>query len=110
MTENELLVLTIDQSALKEGYGSVLLTPEVLEVLGKLQEGIDITPTEGQMVLGAVNGLDDKDALDTDELLSIKTAIDAYNATIADVASSNENVAVIDLNAILREAAKRYSI
>tara|TARA_B110000971_G_scaffold217155_1_gene253455 strand:- start:394 stop:1989 length:1596 start_codon:yes stop_codon:yes gene_type:complete len=105
MTENELLVLTIDQSALKEGYGSVLLTPEVLEVLGKLQEGIDITPTEGQMVLGAVNGLDDKDALDTDELLSIKTAIEAYNATIADVASSNENVAVIDLNAILREAA-----
>ena len=57
------------------------------------------------MVLGAVNGLDDKDALDTDELLSIKTAIEAYNATIADVASSNENVAVIDLNAILREAA-----
>ena len=105
MTEKELLVLTIDQGALKSGYGSVLLTPTVLEVLGKLQAGTQITPTEGQLVLGAVNGLDDKDALDTDELLSIKTATDAYNATITDVASSNENVAVIDLNEILREAS-----
>lgn len=109
MTENELLLLTIDQSALAQGYGSVLLTPAVLQILGKLQAGAQITAQEGQMVLGAVNGLDDKDVLDSDELLSIKTATDAYNATITSVASSNDNVALVDLNEILGEAATGIS-
>ena len=105
MTENELLVLTIDQSALAQGYGSVLLSPAVLQVLGKLQAGVQITPQEGGMVLAAVNGLDDKDVLDTDELASIKAATDSYNSTITGIASSNDNVALVDLNEILREAS-----
>lgn len=105
MTEDELLVLTIDQGALAQGYGSVALTPAVLQVLGKLQAGAQITPQEGGMVLAAVNGIDDKDALDTDELASLKSATDAYNATIKAIASSNNNVALVDLNEILEEAA-----
>ena len=48
--------------------------------------------------VGDVNGIDDIDALDTDELASIKNATDAYNDTISAVASANENVALVDLN------------
>jgi len=105
MTEDELLVLTIDQRALAQGYGSVLLTPAVLQVLGKLQAGAQITPQEGGMVLAAVNGIDDKDALDIDELASIKSATDEYNKTIKAIANSNNNIALVDLNAILLEAS-----
>ncbi|GAL69716.1 lipase [Jejuia pallidilutea] len=105
MTEDELLVLTIDQDALALGYGTVALTPEVLQVLGLLQQGGTPTPEQAQLVIAAVNGIDDKDALDADELTEIKTATDAYNATIASVASSNESIALVDLNAILSEVA-----
>lgn len=105
MTENELLVLSINQGALTQGYGSVLLTPAVLQVLGKLQAGAGITPQEGGIVLAAVNGLDDKDVLDTDELTSIKNATDAYNTTITSIANGSDNLALVDLNEILREAS-----
>lgn len=106
MTEDELLVLTIDQAALaQQGYGTVALTPEVLQVLGLLQQGGTPTPQQAGLVIAAVNGIDDKDALDADELLAIKTATDAYNATIANVSSSNDSVALVDLNTILSEVA-----
>jgi len=105
MTEDELLVLTIDQDALALGYGTVALTPEVLQVLGLLQQGGTPSPEQAQLVLSAVNGIDDKDALDADELTEIKTATDAYNATIANVSSSNDSVALVDLNSILSEVA-----
>lgn len=104
MTENELLLLTIDQDALKQGYGSAMITPEVLQVLGKLQQNIAITPEEGGLVLGAVSGIDDHNALDSDELMAIKDATDAYNSTIASVASTN-GLALVDLNAILIQAS-----
>lgn len=105
MTEDELLVLTIDQSALAQGYGSVALSNEVLQVLGLLQAGGTPTPQQGALVIGAVNGIDDGDALDSDELAEIKNATDAYNTTIAAVASANENVALVDLNSLLSEAS-----
>jgi len=105
MTEDELLLLTIDQAALAQGYGTVALTPEVLQVLGLLQQGGTPTPQQAGLVIAAVNGIDDKDALDSDELNSIRTATDAYNNTIAAVADSNENIALVDLNAILTEVA-----
>lgn len=105
MTEDELLVLTIDQDALALGYGTVALTPAVLQVLGLLQQGGTPSPEQAQLVLSAVNGIDDKDALDADELTEIKTATDAYNATIANVSSSNDSVALVDLNSILSEVA-----
>lgn len=101
MTEDELLVLTIDQAALAQGYGTVSLTPEVLQVLGILQAGGTPTPEQAALVLAAVNGIDDGDALDSDELAEIKRATDNYNTTIASVADSNPNVALVDLNNIL---------
>jgi len=104
MTEKELLLLTIDQDALASGYGSAVITPEVLQVLGKLQQGGTPTQEEGALVLGAVSGIDDYNALDTDELSAIKEATDAYNATIASVATEND-LALVDLNAILQQAA-----
>lgn len=105
MTEDELLLLTINQTALAQGYGTVLLTNEVLQVLGILQAGGTPTLQQAGLVLAAVNGIDDKDALDRDELLSIKNATDAYNVTIKQITDSNTNVALVDLNSILTDLA-----
>lgn len=105
MTENELLLLTIDRNALKtQGYGTIALTPEVMTVLAKLQQGGTPTPEEATMVINAVNGIDDKDALDSDELNSIKTATDAYNTIIKEVAQAKK-LALVDLKAILEKAS-----
>jgi hypothetical protein len=105
MTEDELLVLTIDQAALAQGYGTVALTPEVLQVLGLLQMGGTPTFQQAGLVIAAVNGIDDKDVLDTDELNEIRTATDNYNLTIANIANTNDAIALVDLNAILSEVA-----
>ncbi|WP_298478971.1 G-D-S-L family lipolytic protein [uncultured Maribacter sp.] len=105
MTEEELLVLPIDQAALAQGYGTVALTDDVLQVLGLLQAGGTPTPEQAGLVIAAVNGIDDKDALDSDELASIKNATDAYNDTILTLANSNENIALVDLNGILTQLA-----
>jgi len=89
MTAQELLVLTIDRGALAQGYGSVVLTPEVMQVLGILQTGGQPTPEQAGLVLAAVSGIDDKDALDKDELVAISTAQASYNATIKALAQAN---------------------
>lgn len=104
MTEEELLVLTIDRDALAEGYGSVALTQEVLQVLGILQQGGTPTQEQAGLVLAAVNGIDDKDALDTDELMAIKNATDAYNTKIESTATTN-GLAIVDFKSILSEAS-----
>jgi lysophospholipase L1-like esterase len=49
--------------------------------------------------------LEDKWVLTPEEQLEIRTATDAYNATIASIASSNPNIALLDLKSILQEAA-----
>lgn len=103
MTENELLLLTIDQAALTQGYGTALVTPEVLQVLGLLQAGGTPTPQQAGLVIAAVNGIDDGDALDSDELAEIKIATDAYNNTVEAMANSNENIALVNLKDILIE-------
>ncbi len=108
MTENELLLLPIDQSALAQGYGSVVLTPEVIEALGVLQAGGTPTPQQAGAILAAVNGIDDKDALDTDELLSIKNATDRYNESIESITSA-AGLAFVDLKSVL-ETAKNSGI
>ncbi len=105
MTEEELLLLTIDQAALKQqGYGTAALTPEVMQVLGILQQGGQPTAEQGQLVLNAVNGIDDKDALDTSELEAINTARTAYNQTIKGLAES-KGLAFVDAAAMLEETA-----
>jgi lysophospholipase L1-like esterase len=103
MTEEELLLLTIDQAALANGYGTVLLTPEVLQVLGLLQQGGTPTQEEANLVLAAVNGIDDQDVLDATELLEIQTAIQGYNSTIQSIADANDDLALVDLNQTLRD-------
>ncbi len=83
MSEEELLVLTIDQNAIKtQGYGSVAITDEIAAILAKLATGNNITSAEGQKVLNAVNPINDGDALDVEELALIKNSVDAYNTTI----------------------------
>ena len=81
-------------------------TAEDLLVLpGSAFIGTLADPNNPASVNGVGVALADEWIITADELAKISTATEAYNATIADVASSNENVAVIDLNAILREAA-----
>jgi len=104
MTDKELLVLTIDQGALAQGYGSVVLKPEVMQVLGILQAGGQPTAEQAQMVIDAVSGIDDKDALDTDELQHIATATASYNATIKGLAQAN-GLAFVDTSALLTKVA-----
>ncbi|RKS55982.1 GDSL-like lipase/acylhydrolase family protein [Gillisia mitskevichiae] len=104
MTADELLVLTINQGALAQGYGSVVLTPEVMQVLGLLQTGGQPTPAQAQLVLDAVSGIDDKDALDKDELTMISTAQANYNATIKALAQAN-GLAFVDVQATLAQVA-----
>lgn len=55
-------------------------------------------------VEGVTNPLADKWVLLPSEQLEIKNATDAYNATIANAVSSNPNLALVDLNAILSSA------
>lgn len=104
MTEDELLLLPIDRDALASGYGSVVITPSVLQVLGILQAGGTPTPQQAGLVLAAVSPIEDVDALDSDELLSIKTATDAYNATIESITAS-KGLALVDFKGILEQAS-----
>ncbi|TXD50016.1 G-D-S-L family lipolytic protein [Polaribacter sp. IC073] len=61
-------------------------------------------PSNPSSVNGVGVPLADMWVLTTTELASVQAATTSYNATILDVASSNANLALIDLNAILREA------
>lgn len=104
MTEAELLLLTIDRGALTQGYGSVVLNPAVMQVLGILQAGGQPTAEQAQMVLNAVSGIDDKDVLDMTEISSIATATNAYNTAILNIAQAN-GLALFDAKSKLEQAA-----
>ncbi|QED38052.1 G-D-S-L family lipolytic protein [Antarcticibacterium arcticum] len=104
MTQEELLVLTIDQTALAQGYGSVVLSPEVIQVLGILQQGGQPSQAQAQLVLNAVSGIDDKDVLDSEELENIATATAAYNETIEALASA-KGLVYIDAMELLNQLA-----
>lgn len=105
MKEDELLILTINQAELQQGYGSVRLTPEVMQVLGLLQQGGQPTKEQAQLVLNAVSGIDDKDALDEEEIENIATATAAYNATIHNLAEVN-GLAHVDARSLLNQVAQ----
>lgn len=105
MTEEELLVLTINQTALAtEGYGSVALSNDVLQVLGLLQAGGAPTQEQAALVLAAVNPINDGDALDASELAAISSANAAYNTTIAGIAAQ-KGLGVYDVSSVLAQAA-----
>ena len=105
MTEDELVLLTIDQTRLRtEMYGSFAATPQILQVLGKLGAGGQPTPEEVGILVSGVNGLDDKDVLDATELEEIKTAQTSYNETIQGVADQLD-LALYDAQRDLARAA-----
>jgi len=108
MQPEELLLLTINQGALAQGYGSVALSPEVLQVLGLLQQGGSPSPEQAQLVLGAVNGIDDEDALDVAELQNISNARTAYNSKIQGLAQAN-NLAFVDADGLLQNVSQGIS-
>jgi hypothetical protein len=108
MQPNELLLLTINQSALAQGYGSVALTPEVMQVLGLLQQGGTPTPEQGQLVLDAINPIQDQDALDVDELQAISAARASFNSTIQGLAQAN-GLAFVDADALLQSVGQGVS-
>ncbi|MCG9971509.1 SGNH/GDSL hydrolase family protein [Christiangramia crocea] len=100
MTEEELLLLPIDQSALAQGYGSVVLTQEVGEVLAILQAGGQPSQQQVQTLFGAVSGINDEDALDVEEIQNIRTATTAYNQAIESIATNFE-LGFVDANALV---------
>ena len=62
-------------------------------------------PSNPSSVNGVAVPLADKWVLTSNELASIRAATAAYNAVITEVAATNENVALLDFNGILREGA-----
>ncbi len=107
MSEEELLVLTVNQQAMRtEGYGSVRISPDLMQILGKLQAGQTPTPQEVQKILGAINPIKDKDALDAEELAEVKNHVDAYNKTIASIAEAND-LAFVDANYLMQVLATK---
>lgn len=71
-------------------------------VIGTAQPGI---PAPFNTV-GVTFPLEDKWAITPQEQLAIKTATDAYNTTIAAVASANPNVALVDFKGLLEQSAR----
>ncbi|MGY5849023.1 G-D-S-L family lipolytic protein [Salegentibacter sp. F14] len=102
MTEEELLLLTIDQGALAQGYGSVKLTPEVMQVLGVLQSGGQPTQEQVNTLFDAVSGITDADVLDAGEIENINNATAAYNQAISAIADAN-GLALLDANSLLND-------
>lgn len=65
--------------------------------------GTEAIPGNPQTVNGVAIPLADKWVLTPEEQMEIKDATDAYNATIVGIANSNENIALVDLDAVLKE-------
>jgi hypothetical protein len=62
-------------------------------------------PNNPLSINGVAVPLGDKWVLTPQEQLAIRTATDAYNTTIAAVASTNPNIALVDFNSVLTEAS-----
>ncbi|MBD0833971.1 SGNH/GDSL hydrolase family protein [Aestuariibaculum suncheonense] len=67
--------------------------------------GTEAVAGNPQTVNGVAIPLADKWVLTPEEQTSIKTATDAYNATIASVVNNNDNLALVDLNTTLSQLA-----
>ena len=95
-TEADLLVLTSSSviATLNQDYFNLLV-------------GGGVPPeTAGQLAINGITyPLEDRWVLLPSEQLAIKNATDAYNATIEAVASSSENVGLVDFKSILEQAS-----
>lgn len=67
--------------------------------------GTEAIPGNPQTINGVAIPLADKWVLTPEEQEAIRAAADAYNLSIATVASTNDNIALVDLNAILTNVA-----
>jgi len=67
--------------------------------------GTEAIPGNAQSINGVAVPLADQWVLTPEEQLAIKEATDAYNVTIKAVSDANDNIALVDLNAILSELA-----
>ena len=95
-TEEDLLVLP---------SSSVIGTVNTASVANLMGQGLSIELAGQFSVEGISLPLEDKWVLTPEEQLAISNATDAYNATIASIANSNDNVALVNLNSILTELA-----
>lgn len=67
--------------------------------------GTEAVPGNPNTINGVAVPLGDRWILTPEEQTEIAAAVDAYNSIIASAASSNQNVALVDVNAILTQAA-----
>lgn len=86
--------------SMRQATAEDLLVLPAMSFIGTLA-----VPNNPQTVNGVAIPLADKWVLTPEEQAEVKDATDAYNATIEAIASSNPNVALVDLNAILQELA-----
>ncbi|MDN3618248.1 G-D-S-L family lipolytic protein [Polaribacter undariae] len=127
LTDDEVAKRTISFAA---GQNAVVIIDEDLTDLGAINPAFAALPkyrqaTAGDLLLLAssaiigttVNGnaslingvsvpLADNWVLTPEEQAAIKTATDAYNATIETITSTNENVALVDFKGLLQEASE----
>lgn len=75
-----------------------------MQVLGILQQGGTPTPQQAMLVLEAVNPIQDKDALDADEIMMVQTAKESFNATIEGLAQAN-GLAFVDVDELMKEVS-----
>ena len=94
--ENDLLVLP---------SSAVIGTVNTNSVAFLMSQGVPQQLAGQFSAEGITFPLEDKWVLLPSEQDDIKIATDAYNVTIASIASSNDNVALVDLNSILTEAS-----
>jgi len=126
LTDEEVAARTISFTA---GDNPVVIEDEYLTDLGAINPAFAALPkyrqaTSDDLLLLAsssfigttvggndllINGLSvplsDNWVLTTEEQEAIKDATDAYNTTIANIASANENIVMVDLNSVLTEAS-----
>jgi len=126
LTDEEVAKRTINFAA---GQNAVVIIDEDLTDLGAINPAFAGLPkyrqaTEDDLLILAsssfigttvggnpllINGvsvpLGDQWVLTPQEQANIKTATDAYNTTIAAIASSNENIAMVDFKGVLSEAS-----
>lgn len=95
-TENDLLLLA---------SSAILGEVNVETFTALVTQGLDQATAGSLSVEGLTNPLADQWILTPEEQEAITTATDAYNASIATIAASNDNLVMVDLNSVLTEAA-----
>ena len=113
MSSDELLLLTIDQNALKTaGYGSANISDEITAILTNIAENgpSAFNPADAPKILKALNPILDGDVLDQAELTELSTAITGFNAGIKSIVDANPNLVLLNANKLLKELASTSGV